>query len=46
MRTYDCRVIKEHERTKHLEVVVRSTQEAADVALQQYEAGLKVKRIP
>jgi multidrug efflux system outer membrane protein len=30
----------EHERIKHLEVAAKSAKEAADVALQQYEAGL------
>ncbi len=31
---------KEHERIKYLAVAARSAKEAADVALQQYEAGL------
>jgi outer membrane protein TolC len=31
---------REHERIKHLEVAAGSAQDAADVALQQYEAGL------
>lgn len=31
---------KEHERITHLEVAAKSAAEAADVALQQYEAGL------
>lgn len=31
---------KEHERMKHLEVATKSAEEAADVALRQYEAGL------
>ena len=31
---------KEHERIKHLEVAAKSAEEAADVALQHYEAGL------
>jgi multidrug efflux system outer membrane protein len=31
---------KEHERMRHLEVATKSAEEAADVALQQYETGL------
>jgi len=31
---------REHERMRHLEVATKSAEEAADVALQQYEAGL------